>query len=208
MAKIKKQLREDPEPEPWYPPNYDWNYQSQPRITKKQFDDLDNNIKTGLNNWKILNINSMGRYPVFDEARKMPEDQKKDFPFPFVGPSYKNTWLIYVSYIRQANFPLYWMTDGQDIIDPGERNKIYGVTNVGIWYIVKGGGQEFARVDMLPQGSPDSYPTDQRPPEYKRSDQWVYNGIPWTYEDPVEQTYKTIYGKVSDVCRTVKSRRV
>lgn len=207
MAKIKKTLRDDPEP--WEPPNNYWEYSWDPVITKKQFEELDPNIRTGLRNFKIQNIHSQGRYGIWPDWNLMPDYMKSMYGGLLTekGHSYKNDWNLYRSYVRCANYRYLYMETGGDIIDPGERNKIYGLPRVFFeWWDHYKQEEIWGRFSILPNGSPFGGPVDIRPAEMNRSQSWQWDGMRVTIDVHGYEEY--IYAKVSPVCRTIKSKKV
>ena len=207
MAKIKKQLREDPEPQEWEPPNWYYQKSYNPKVTKQMFDNLDNNIKTGLRNFRILNINSLGRFGIWPDWNRIPQADRERYNLKQVGTAYKSDWMLYRQYVRITNSAAIAWETGSDIMDPSERNKIYGVVNSLQYYYKPGTGYDFTRVDMLPNGNPGAYGlTSVRPPWMVRDDWWTMDG----YTIPIDpQGYiEYVTAEVSPVCRTIKSKRV
>lgn len=209
MAKIKKILREDEEPQEWEPPNWYWQKSGHPKITKEMWKNLDNNIKTGIRNFRIQNINVIGRYGIWPDWERIPEEDREYWNLKKYGNAYTQDFGIYKGYVNFANSYGSFMNDGADVIDPSERNKLYGITNSGQWYWTQTWDQEFAKIDMLPNAGPDSLQvTQQRPNWMRRSDDWVWEGRRITFIDWEHDRYVTVEATVSPVCRTIKSKRV
>lgn len=196
---------EDPE-EPWYPPNYDYVYSGNPRITKRMWNNLDNNLKTGLRNCKILNFDSMGRYGIWQDWEKIPQATREQYGITKYGKSYTNPWQIYCQYIGFTNMPSWGHVKGKELMDPSERNKIYGLDNWSFWYTDPETGQEkLWRGNILPTGSPYSDPWGIAPPWLVRANSYDIDGFTIRYDDG--ETYQWATAQVSRVCRTIKSRR-
>lgn len=204
--KIKPMLSEDV-PEDWYPPNWDYIYEAHPKITREMYNALDNNLKTGIRNFRIQNINSMGRYGKCPEWERLPDYIKGQYGYTKYGLSYKDDFKIYKFYIMQANSPLTSFSDGGDIIDPSERNKIYGVCNVGFWYFDENTHEyEYIKADVLPNGTTMDYVYEIAPAEVVRWQSWITDGQRFEVDDHGYIEY--VYMKTSPVCRTIKSKRV
>lgn len=209
MAKIKKQLRDDPEPDPWYPPNYDYVYQMNPRLTKKMWRDMDPNLKTGLKNARILNYDVMGRYGLWEDWEKIPKEDREYWGIHKYGPSYTNPWKIWSQYVGFANMPWWGHIKGKELMDPSERNKIYGIDNWSFWYtdpITK--EEKLWRGNILPTGSPISDPWGIAPPWLVRNNEYGLEGYTIHYIDWAHDRYETATAHVPNVCRTIKSKRV
>lgn len=197
---------EDPD-EPWYPPNYDYVYSYTPVVTRKMWNDLDNKYKVGIRNFRINNINVLGRFGIWPDWNRIPKETRELYSLKQVGTAYKNDFMIYRQYVRIANSRAILWETGSDIIDPSERNKIYGIVDSRQWYWKPGTGQELAKVDMLPNGSPMAYGvTSVRPPWMVRDDSWFEDGRRLTIDPEGYEEY--VYAEVSPVCRTIRSKRV
>lgn len=204
--KIKPVMRDDV-PEDWYPPNWDYIYEAHPKITREMYNALDNNLKTGIRNFRIQNINSMGRYGKCPEWERLPDDLRGHYGFTKYGLSYKDDFKIYKFYVLQANSPLTSFSDGGDIIDPSERSKIYGVANVGLWYIDPfSKEQKFGRFDMLPNGTVYDFVSEIAPALAVRGESYTTDGMRIPVDDHGYTEYVEM--KTSPVCRTIKSKRV
>lgn len=196
---------EDPD-DPWYPPNAIWVYSGNPRLTKKMWNDMDNNLKTGLRNFKILNFDSMGRYGMWPDWERIPQATREQYGITKYGPSYTSPWKIWSQYVGFANFPyLYWMP-AKELMDPSERNKIYGMFDYGFWYHnTETQTWDYWKGDILPTGSPYSEPWGVAPPWITRQDSYLMDGMRLTIDPEGYEEY--VYCQVSRVCRTIKSRR-
>ena len=197
---------EDPE-EPWYPPNYDYVYSYNPVVSRKMWKDLDNKYKVGIRNFRINNINVLGRFGIWPDWNRIPQEDRERYNLKQVGTAYKNDFMIYRQYVRIANSRAILLETGSDIIDPSERNKIYGVVDSWQYYYKPGTGYDYARIDMLPNGNPGAYGlTSVRPPWMVRDNWWMMNG----YTIPIDpQGYiEYVTAEVSPVCRTIRSKRV
>ena len=196
---------EDPD-DPWYPPNYIWNYSGDPKLTKKMWNDMDNNLKTGLRNFKINNCDSMGRYGMWPDWERIPQATREQYSLTKYGKSYTNPWKLWKQYVGYANFPVFTWNWGRDIIDPSERNKIYGLANYPTWYYSQETHQyERWTGDILPTSSPYSDPWGVFPPWMVREESYLLDGMRLTIDPEGYEEY--VYCQVSRVCRTIKSRR-
>lgn len=197
---------EDPD-NPWYPPNYDYVKERWPVVSRKMWKDLENRYKTGIRNYRIQNINSQGRFGIWQDWNKIPQETREQFGLYQVGHAYKNDFMIYRQYIRAANSNAIELENGADIINPAERNKIYGITNSWQSTYKRGEGYVYEKTELLPNGGTQAYEIIQiRPPAMNREDQYRWNGYTITYDDG--ETYQRATATVSPVCRTIKSRRV
>lgn len=207
MARPKKLNRSLREEQEWEPPNWYYQKSYNPKVTKQMFDNLDNNIKTGIRNFRIQNINSLGRFGIWPDWNRIPQETRERYNLKQVGTAYKSDWMIYRQYVRITNSSAIAWETGSDIMDPSERNKIYGVVDSWQAYYKPGEGQVWDWVDMLPNGNPGAFGlTSIRPPWMVRDDFWLYNG--WTIMIDPQGWEEYVTAVVSPVCRTIKSKRV
>lgn len=207
MAKIKKILREDEEPQEWEPPNWYYNYSGDPFITKKMWKDVDNNIKTGIHNFNILNLKCMGRYGIWPDWRRIDPELRKQYGLCEYGRSYASDWRLYKTMIQSNNFPFYSNMYGRDIIDPGERNKAYCITAYPFnWGNPWQGHSYWTDLDTLQAGSCYGEPWGNLKPYMVRENMQAYDGMRMEVTD--QGYYDWVYAKVSQVCRTIKIKRI
>lgn len=202
----RKNVRSEEEEDYYIPPNDNYSYEPSPIVTKKMFRELDPNIRTGLRNFKIRNINSMGRYGVCPDYNRVPESERERLGLKKYGYSYASDWALYKRYIGFANSPLSYLYDGGEFIDPSERNKIFGVINRWSWYNRDSQSYDITDyMDVFPQGSYSFDLYGARPPKIVRDDSFLRNGVTFQFDNGEYIDHGE--WKTSTVCRTVKSRR-
>lgn len=209
MAKIKKQLRDEEEEDYYFPPNAYWQYSDNPLLTKKMWRDLDPNLKTGLRNMKILNFDCLGRYGMWPDYEIMPKEVKEQYGITKYGTSYTNTWKMWKQYVGFTNMPYYSWAPAKELMDPSERNKIYGLFNwMFEFWNYDTHEWDFWRGIIMPTGSPYSDPWGVVPPFIRKSwdRDWDGRFIDWI--DWEHDRYVRSYCTVSKNSRTIKSKRV
>ena len=207
MAKIKTTRPINDDPQEWEPPNNYYKRERFPVVTFHDFQQLPNNIKTGLRNFRIQNQNALGRFGIWKDWSKIPPETRELYNLFQVGQAYKSDFMIYRQFIRAANSYGISYETGSDIINPSERAKIYGITNSQQWYYSPVEGYTLSSVDMLPNSGTSAFEVVQiRPPWMIREDTYRLNGYTIVYDDG--ETYRQATAEVSPVCRTIKSKRV
>lgn len=202
----RKNVRTEQDEDYYFPPNDYYSYEPDPVVTKKMFQALEPNIKTGLRNFKILNVNSMGRYGVCPDYNRVPESERGRLLLRKYGYSYASDWILYKRYIGFANSPYNWRYAGASFIDPAERNQIFGVVNRWSWY--NPDIQKYDITDNLnvfPQGSYFSDLYGSRPPKIVRDESYLRDGLTFQFDNG--EYIDSGEWKTSKVCRTIKSRR-
>lgn len=193
--------------EPWTPPNWDWWDNPIKEVTKKDLADLDNKYKTGLRNFKTLNFDCMGRYGIWPDWNKIPQETKEQYGLTKYGTSYINTYQLLKYYIGACDSIDIRFWFDVNINNPHDKNKLYGIF-VWWWYWdYDTHDQELVKdCPTFPQGS---FPSmwGSRPPYMVKSD----NRFAWDgryLQIDYQGEYIWVEATVSKNSRTIKSKRV
>lgn len=207
MARPKKLNRSLREEQEWEPPNWYYNYQSRPDVSTKRWNELDNNIKTGIHNFNIQNCKCLGRFPIWPEWNKISDITKQRLGLYEFGRAYAADITVWRRMILANNFPLWTRMYGRDIIDPGERNKAYCVTGYPFyWGNIWQGHQYLDYLDTVQQGSPNSEPWGTLRPYMVRENEQQWDGM--RIEIDPQGYIEYTYAEVSPNCKAIKVRRI